>query len=113
MKKTIALFASSRPDGNTAKLLAQVTDHLGIEVVDLTLLNMSTFDYQHRNRNDDFEPLMTRLLGAQPHELPAAVCLIKAASCGARLDSSCVRRFTMNRLQHSSTHSRKPFIISG
>jgi hypothetical protein len=39
---TIALFASSRRNGNTG---------------------MSAYDCEHRNRDDDFEPLMKRVLG--------------------------------------------------
>jgi multimeric flavodoxin WrbA len=35
---------------------------LGIEVIDLALARMSAYDYEHRNRDDDFEPLMRRLL---------------------------------------------------
>jgi len=35
---------------------------LKIEVVNLDTLRISPFDYEHRNRNDDFEPLMRRVL---------------------------------------------------
>lgn len=41
-------------------------DHLctkrSIEVVDLGELHLSPYDYEHRNRSDDFEPLMSRVL---------------------------------------------------
>lgn len=40
----------------------RVADELGIEVVDLSALDISTYDYEHRNRGDDFEPLMRRAL---------------------------------------------------
>lgn len=33
-----------------------------IEVVDLAELRISPYDYEHRNRDDDFEPLMRRVL---------------------------------------------------
>lgn len=36
---------------------------LSIEVVNLDALRISPFDYEHRNRSDDFEPLMKRVLG--------------------------------------------------
>src|SRR5262245_42891103 len=62
MSGTIALFASSRRNGNTGQLMDRVAVELGIEVVDLASLHMSGYDYEHRNRGDDFEPLMNRVL---------------------------------------------------
>jgi multimeric flavodoxin WrbA len=62
MPSTIALFASSRRHGHTGRLIDAVAAGLGIEVVDLGALRMSAFDYEHRNRGDDFEPLVARLL---------------------------------------------------
>jgi NAD(P)H-dependent FMN reductase len=59
----IALFGSSRRHGNTGQLLDHIAGGLGIEVVDLAGLRMSPYDYEHRNRDDDFEPLMRRVLG--------------------------------------------------
>lgn len=59
----IALFASSRRNGNTGQLMDRIARELGIEVVDLATRNISTYDYEHRNRGDDFEPLMKRVLG--------------------------------------------------
>ena len=62
MLSTIALLSSSRRIGNTGQLTDRIASALDIEVVDLTNLRMSAFDYGHRNRNDDFEPLMKRVL---------------------------------------------------
>ncbi len=59
----LALFSSSRRDGNTGRLMDCIAGELGIEVVDLARLAISPYDYGHGNRGDDFEPLMTRLLG--------------------------------------------------
>jgi multimeric flavodoxin WrbA len=58
----IVLFASARRDGNTGKLVDRIAAPLGIEVVDLARLRMAPYDYGHRNRQDDFEPLMRRAL---------------------------------------------------
>jgi multimeric flavodoxin WrbA len=58
----IALFSSSRRHGNTGQLMDRIALELGCEVVDLAALRMSAFDYEHRNRDDDFEPLMSRVL---------------------------------------------------
>jgi NADPH-dependent FMN reductase len=60
--RAIALFASARRGGNTGKLMDCIAAPLGIEVVDLAQLRMAPYDYEHRNRGDDFEPLMMRVL---------------------------------------------------
>ena len=65
MLDTIALFSSSRRHGNTGRLMDRIAAALDIEVVDLAGLRLSPFDYEHRNRNDDFELLMQRVLAYQ------------------------------------------------
>jgi multimeric flavodoxin WrbA len=62
MSQAIVLFGSSRRHGNTGQLVDHVVAKSGIEVVDLGELRLSPYDYQHRNRDDDFEPLMKRVL---------------------------------------------------
>lgn len=62
MPSTIALFASSRRNGNTGSLMDEVADGLSIEVVDLAEKNISAYDYEHRNRGDDFEGLVEHVL---------------------------------------------------
>jgi len=62
MPSTLALFASARRSGNTGQLMDRIAAELRIEVVDLAALRMSPYDYDHRNRDDDFEPLMRRVL---------------------------------------------------
>ena len=65
MLSTIALFASSRRHGKTGHLMDRIAAELDIEVIDLAGLRLSAFDYEHRNRGDDFEPLMQRVLAHQ------------------------------------------------
>ena len=62
MKNTIAVFASSRRNGNTGKFMDWIADELGIEVVDLAEKAISPYDYDHTNIDDDFIPLMRKLL---------------------------------------------------
>jgi NAD(P)H-dependent FMN reductase len=62
MRSTIVLLSSSRRRGNTGQLLDRIALELNIEVVDLTSLRMASYDYDHLNRNDDFEPLMKHVL---------------------------------------------------
>lgn len=40
----------------------RIAKELDIEIVDLSRLRMSAYDYEYRNRADDFEPLMKRVL---------------------------------------------------
>ena len=62
MSGTIALLSSSRRHGNTGQLIDRIALELNFEVVDLANQHMSSYDYDHLNRNDDFEPLMKRVL---------------------------------------------------
>jgi multimeric flavodoxin WrbA len=62
MLSTLALFSSSRRFGNTGQLIDRIAWQLNIEVIDLATQRMSAYDYDHLNRNDDFEPLMSNVL---------------------------------------------------
>ncbi len=62
MRTIIALLGSSRRNGNTGRLMDSLASELGIEVVDLSEKKISAFDYEHKNRADDFEPLMEQVL---------------------------------------------------
>ncbi len=62
MNKTIAVIGSSRRNGNTGNLIDLIANKLDIEVIDLSLKNISTFDYEHNNINDDFLTLMELIL---------------------------------------------------
>lgn len=62
MNKTIAIIGSSRRKGNTGKLIDIIADKLAIEVIDLGDLNISPYDYEHRNMNDDFLPTIKYIL---------------------------------------------------
>jgi multimeric flavodoxin WrbA len=62
MNSTIILISSSRRNGNTGKLADRIANELGVNVINLDEKKISPFDYDHRNRNDDFEPLMEDIL---------------------------------------------------
>jgi len=62
MKKTIAVIGSSRRNGNTGKLIDLIAKEVNIEIIDLSLKDITPFDYEHKNINDDFLPLMNHLL---------------------------------------------------
>lgn len=62
MASAIALFGSARRHGNTGAFMDRIAAELGIEVVDLGALSIAPYDYEHRHRDDAFEPLMRRVL---------------------------------------------------
>jgi multimeric flavodoxin WrbA len=62
VNETIAIFASARRDGNTGKLIDWIAGELDIDIIDLGEKNISPFDYEHKNINDDFLPLLDELL---------------------------------------------------
>ena len=62
-KGPIIIYGSARHDGHTKTALNEVlsSDHT-IPVVDLNDLNISYFDYENTNQNDDFLPLVERMV---------------------------------------------------
>jgi len=62
MSKIIAVFGGARRNGNTGKLIDWISKTLGIDVIDLAEKEISPFDYEHNNINDDFIPVMDKVL---------------------------------------------------
>ncbi len=62
MSNAIAVFASARRNGNTGTFIDWIANDLGIDVVDLSEKDISPYDYDHKNINDDFLPLMHKIL---------------------------------------------------
>lgn len=58
------VIASSRHDGNTAKLAKAIAQMLQARVIDLSEFTISYFDYEHRNADDDFIPIIEQLLSS-------------------------------------------------
>ena len=63
MSKAIALFASARRTGNTGQFIDWIANSLDIEIIDLSEKDITPYDYDHKNINDDFIPVMNQLLG--------------------------------------------------
>ena len=63
MANTITLFSSSRRNGNTGDLLDSLRPFIDTDIVDLADYDIGPYDYQHRNINDDFVPLINKVLG--------------------------------------------------
>jgi multimeric flavodoxin WrbA len=62
MAAAIAVFASARRNGNTGQFTDLIASRLGIRIIDLGEKRIAPYDYEHRYRDDDFEPLMAELL---------------------------------------------------
>ncbi len=59
---SIVIFGSARENGETRKVVDSVFQGQEFRFVDLKTLNISPFDYQQQNQNDDFLPLMEELV---------------------------------------------------
>lgn len=62
MSNTIAIFASARRNGNTGTFIDWIAGELNIDVIDLSDKNITAYDYEHKNIDDDFIPLVNTLL---------------------------------------------------
>ncbi len=62
MGSTIAILGSARSQGNTRQLLDYIAGEQQMDIVDLLEVNISHYDYEHRNSSDDFVPLFKKIL---------------------------------------------------
>lgn len=62
MKKQIILLGSSRSFGNTRKAVDGIIGKHDIPLVDLLALDIKPYDYEYRNKSDDFIPLVERII---------------------------------------------------
>lgn len=61
MRKFIIL-GSSRNDGNTKKVIDQLKSMSDFDSIDLNYFNISYYDYEHTNKDDDYIQLMRTIL---------------------------------------------------
>lgn len=61
--KTVIILGSSRKNGDTAEVVKQLVPKANWDVVDLNDYKIGYYDYEHKNSNDDFLPLMKSLIG--------------------------------------------------
>lgn len=59
--QTVVLLGTARSDGNTRSTVEHVFAGTHVELIDLAALNISPYDYQHRNDTDAFMPLVERV----------------------------------------------------
>lgn len=61
MRKVI-IFGSSRSDGETRKVVDELIKISGWEMIDLNDYRISYYDYEHKNLDDDYLPLMRKII---------------------------------------------------
>jgi len=58
MNKTIVILGSSRSFGNTKKAVIQILGDEIVPIIDLNSLEIKPYDYEYKNKNDDYIKLM-------------------------------------------------------
>lgn len=61
MKKGVIIQASSRSNGNTAKIVSFYSKITGFDVIDLKTKKIQHFDYNFKNQDDDFNALFKQI----------------------------------------------------
>lgn len=61
MTAPLVIFGSARSDGGTKTAVDMVTGQHPVEFIDLSLQNISGYDYQNRNQSDDFLGLAEKM----------------------------------------------------
>ncbi len=61
MKKVLIILGSSRSDGDTAKGVAHLNQEYNAEIIDLSEHQISYYDYEHRNQDDDFHEIAQKM----------------------------------------------------
>ena len=59
---TVIISGSSRKDGETAAIVNELFKQSGWDNIDLNDYDISYFDYDHKNKEDDYLPLMRDLI---------------------------------------------------
>ncbi|WP_109098479.1 flavodoxin family protein [Aquimarina sp. AU58] len=62
MKKGIIILGSSNSNGDTYKAASFVSQQMNYSIIDLKAKYISEFDYEFKNRNDDFHPLIHEIV---------------------------------------------------
>jgi hypothetical protein len=60
--KHIIIFGSSRSDGNTRKIIDEIIRDHSLTFIDLNDFEITPFDYEHKNKGDDFIPLIEKIM---------------------------------------------------
>ncbi|MDP3698688.1 MAG: NAD(P)H-dependent oxidoreductase [Nanoarchaeota archaeon] len=64
-KKVLLIFGSSRSNGTTKFIVNELFKNREVEFIDLLEQDISYFDYEHANSNDDFLQIAEKMVGYQ------------------------------------------------
>lgn len=62
MDKTVIIQASSRSDGDTYKIVNHIKSLTNFDVIDIKTKNIGHYDYEYKNKDDDFIELMMHII---------------------------------------------------
>lgn len=62
MKRGVILQGSSKSNGNTNKIALFIKERTGFDIIDLKSKNIGPFDYDFKNRGDDFLPTIKEVV---------------------------------------------------
>lgn len=60
--KILIIMGSARSDGNTRKIIDAVIDRTAADFIDLSTYKINYFDYEYRNKSDDFVQIATKMV---------------------------------------------------
>jgi NAD(P)H-dependent FMN reductase len=56
--QSVVILGAARSAGNTRRVVESIVAGRPVEIVDVSQLRLSAYDYEHRNAGDDFLPLI-------------------------------------------------------
>lgn len=59
---TLIIMGSARSDGNTRKIVDTFRSKIAADFIDLNDYKINYFDYEHRNKDDDFVQIATKMI---------------------------------------------------
>ena len=60
--KSLVIFSSANPKGNTARLIEHLTSHIDLEIINLDSYKISPYRYDNQYEPDDFYSIFERIL---------------------------------------------------
>lgn len=60
--RKVIIVGSSRSNGNTTKIVEKISHLIKADIIDLNDFKISYYDYESKNINDDFFPLMKSII---------------------------------------------------
>lgn len=60
--KTVIIVGSSRNNGNTMRISKQISEKMNFDIINLNDYQISYYDYDSKNKDDDFLPLVKNII---------------------------------------------------